>query len=119
MTLNIKTEDWAVLRNGRVYGPLSPCTKGSHSWELNKQVDYRMWTAKGAYYRDDYKSEFDIIATLPCPPFEYILRLEKALRPFAEEAANLGDIEKDDQEYLGVILCGEIRAARRALGESK
>lgn len=42
-------------------------------------------------------------------------KLEKALQPFAKEAENMHDDNKDEDEYLGVILCGEIRAARRAL----
>ena len=75
--LSIKIGDWGVLRNGEVRGQLKNVeNKPDIFTDPNGELE---WYENGrlTHFRE---TEFDIIATLPCPPMERIRQLEEALK---------------------------------------
>ena len=126
MTLNIKTGDWAVLREGTVEGPMIVKEDTKHTLypvETGSTCT-RSWTIDGKYYHPSETiavedDALDIITTLPCPPLERIRQLEEALRAWEKWEANLIFTGSDKLwNELGDI--SEIQAIRNAaLGESK
>ena len=110
MTLNIKTGDWAVLRNGEIHGPIVQNNHEIYVWEC----DGILWTAAGEFLNGSTGASvnFDIIATLPCPPIERIRQLEEALRFYASVEDYEAPLTTPGKLWLDT---GE--TARRALGE--
>ena len=117
MTLNIKTGDWAVLRNGFVEGPVIIAENEDFPIyvDIGNIWNCSTWTIEGFSKSPHNPSPRDIIATLPCPPLERIRQLEEALRFYAKPGNHTTSPEQPWSDVE--IDYGE--KARRALGESK
>ena len=48
-----------------------------------------------------------------------INRLREALKPFSDEAKTLTSAAMDDTFYYGCLTCGDLRAARAAMGDTE
>ena len=113
--LKIKEGDWVVLGDGEVRRPPNI----GHNALIDWSGDYR-WYRSGRI-SPDRKSQYDIVAVLPCPPLERIRQLEDALRPFADQAFYYEPPENDDHTKIWDcdLTLGNLRAAKKALEASQ
>lgn len=128
MTLEIKTGDWAVLRNGEVRGPLTVADPKEYPFPIfiGHAPDEISWTMAGSEYDEPHITKAsDIISTLPTYPLEHIRALEarigvleEALRAWEKWEAKLV-LEGSDRlwDELGDI--SEIQAIRNSALEDR